>query len=87
MKNIPNRIYLQTGLEDNGETCDDFDNLQTDCVSWCADKIYEDDLEFISVSFISRRIKELETELNDENSIYSEASCRFRIDELKKLIQ
>ena len=85
MQNIPNRIYLQTGLEDNGETSSDFNEL--DMVSWCADKIYSDDLEYISVSFISHRIKELETELNDENSIYSEASCRFRIDELKKLIQ
>ena len=32
-------------------------------------------------------LKELETELNNEDSSYSEASCRFRIDELKNLIK
>lgn len=37
--------------------------------------------------FISWRIKELETEIDNEDSIYSEASCRFRIDELKNLLK
>ena len=36
---------------------------------------------------ILSRIKELETELNNEDSTYSEASCRFRIDELKNLLK
>lgn len=38
-------------------------------------------------TLILARIKELETELNNEDGIYSEASCRFRIDELKNLIK
>lgn len=38
-------------------------------------------------NLILTRIKELETELNNEDSTYSEASCRFRIDELKNLIK
>lgn len=38
-------------------------------------------------NLILARIKELETELNNEESTYSEASCRFRIDELKNLIK
>lgn len=39
------------------------------------------------VDFISARIKELEDEMDNEDSIYSEASCRFRIDELKRLLK
>ncbi len=50
MKNIAKSVFLQTGLEGNEETCDDFDELYGGL--WCADKIYSDDLEFISVSFI-----------------------------------
>ena len=86
MKNIPNRIYLQTGLEHYGETCDDFGELNSSLISWCADKIYNDDLEFISVSSVLRRIKELEEEIENGDSTYSETSCRIRINELKKLI-
>ena len=39
------------------------------------------------IDFISARIKELEDEMDNEDSIYSEASCRFRIDELKRLLK
>lgn len=82
MKNIPNRIYLQTALEEHGETCDDFNDLQTDYISWCADKIYSDDLVFISVGFILARIKELEKDpyIDDEHR-------KHRIKELKNLIK
>lgn len=83
MKNQPKFIYLQTGLEDCGETCSDFDEL--DMVSWCTDKIYSDDLQYISVYFIFSRIKELETELDNENSIYPEHNCKVIINELKNL--
>ena len=82
MKNIPNKIHLVLGTDSGVE---DFKTLQD--VTWCSDKIYDDDLEFISVNFISARIKELESEIENEDSIYSEVSCRFRIDELKNLIK
>jgi hypothetical protein len=85
MKNQPKFVYLQTGLEECGETCSDFDEL--DMVSWCADKIYSDDLKYVSVFSVLARIKELEKEIENEDSVYSEASCRFRIDELKNLIK
>ena len=55
MRNQPNKIYLQIDLEDNGETCEDFNELSD--ISWCVDKIYSDDLEYISVSFISAEIE------------------------------
>lgn len=50
MKNQPTKIFLQTGLEDNGETCEDFNELHG--ISWCSDKIYGDDLCYISVSSV-----------------------------------
>lgn len=56
MKNIPKFIYLQAGLEDNTEMCEDFNELSG--ISWCVDKIYSDDLSFISVSFLHEKIKE-----------------------------
>ena len=80
MKNQPIKIFLQTGLEDNVEMCDDFNEL--DGISWCADKIYEDDLEYISVDSILRRIKELEA----DKYIDSEHK-KQRIKELKNLIK
>lgn len=51
-----------------------------------------DDINFLLILFdarnkaIENRIKDLETEISNEYSIYSEASCRFRIDELKNLL-
>lgn len=65
MKNIPNRIYLQTGLKDNAEMCEDFNEL--DGISWCADKIYSDDLQFVSVDFILAEIEKLK-----KNTVYGE---------------
>ena len=82
MKNIPNKIHLVLGTDSGVE---DFKTLQD--VTWCSDKIYDDDLEFISVDFISARIKELEAEIENEDSEYSITNCRFAIKELKNLIK
>lgn len=85
MKNIPKVIYLQTGIEQYGESCEDFNEL--DNISWYVDKIYGDDLQFISVDSILARIKELEAEIDNEYSNESEMSCMFKINELKRLIE
>jgi hypothetical protein len=45
MKNIPKVIYLQ--IDADGETPEDFNEL--DGVSWCTEKINENDLEFRAV--------------------------------------
>ena len=47
------------------------------------DFIYYDDF----VDVISARIKELETEIENEDSEYSVVNCRFAIKELKNLIK
>lgn len=82
MKNIPQKIHLQIGLEQYGETCKDFKELNSSLISWCSDKIYEDDLEFISVDFILARIKELERDpyIDSEHK-------KQRIKELKLLLK
>ena len=88
MKNTPNKIYLQTALEDNGETCEDFKELSN--VSWADEKIYCDDLEFISVDFILRRIKELEEQKFDtttKDGQYNFNLTSTVINELKNLIK
>lgn len=60
MKNTPPKIYLQVGLEQYGESCNDFNELSN--ISWCADKIYGDDLQFISVSYLLAEIHKLYAE-------------------------
>jgi hypothetical protein len=48
MKNIPDKIYLQ--IDADGETPEDFNELHG--VSWCADRIYPNDIEYVRESFI-----------------------------------
>lgn len=82
MENIPNKIFLNIGTDEEDL---DFNSLSE--VTWSNDRIFDSDLEFISSVFILRRIEELEKEIENEDSVYSEAGCRFRIDELKNLLK
>ncbi len=43
MKNIPPEIYLQ--VDADGKTPEDFSELHE--VSWCADRIYKNDIEYV----------------------------------------
>ena len=45
MKNIPNKIYLQIG--DNTPKDVDFNDL--DEVTWCAERISKNDIEYVRV--------------------------------------
>lgn len=45
MKNIPDKIYLQIGAD----TPKDVDFKDLDEVTWCADKISENDIEYVRV--------------------------------------
>lgn len=44
MKNIPDKIYLQIGFDPVVD--DDFNDLDTEAVSWCQDRIFESDIEY-----------------------------------------
>jgi hypothetical protein len=81
-KNQPNRIYLNIGAD--GE-CQDFEELVG--VSWSDSRINDDDLEYISVSSVLARIKELEAEIDNDESEYSITSLRMMIKELKYIIK
>jgi aldehyde:ferredoxin oxidoreductase len=77
MKNQPKFIYLNIGAD--GEV-EDFKTLSE--VTWCEDRVNDDDLEFISVSSILARIKEL------EKDVYIDSEHKkHRIKELKNLIK
>ena len=81
MKNIPQKIYLQTALEEYGETCEDFNELSD--LSWCSDKVFNDDLEFISVDFILAEIDKLKDYANSSDEY---EKVEFAINILKKLL-
>lgn len=87
MKNQPKFIYLQTGLEEYGETFEDFEELDSNLISWRADKIYSDDLEYISVFSVLARIKELEEKLIPKISTQTRVTIMYTINELKQLIK
>ena len=58
MKNTPNKIFLNIGTDEKDL---DFNTLSE--VTWSKDRVFDSDLEFISVSFLSaeidKEIKEL----------------------------
>ena len=85
MKNKPEKIYLNLGTNGGVE---DFKTLSE--VTWCEDRVNDDDLEFISVSSILARIKELERRQFDTTdktgmNLFNINSCV--INELKNLIK
>lgn len=44
MKNTPEKIYLQIGAE--GVPVEDYNDLSTLDITWCVDRINEDDIEY-----------------------------------------
>ncbi len=43
MKNVPKKIYLQTGIDDDME--EDFNNLRE--VTWCKDRVNKSDICYV----------------------------------------
>ena len=56
MKNLPLSIYLQVGFEHDKD--DDFNSLETSEISWCTDRIYGTDIEYV----LFAKFEELQTE-------------------------
>lgn len=84
MKNKPKFVYLQTGV---GHKIDNFNELDRDFVTWSADKIYSNDLQFLSVDFILARIKEIEEELKNEDSSFDRKILNIQISTLKNILK
>jgi hypothetical protein len=66
MKNIPKIIYLQ--IDADGETPEDFKDLSG--ISWCADKIHDNDIEYVLSSELAA--------LKEENERLKEELKRFK---------
>jgi hypothetical protein len=64
--NIPKTIYLQ--IDADGETPNDFKDLSG--ISWCADKIYDNDIEYVLSSELAA--------LQEENERLKEELKRFK---------
>ena len=79
MKNAPNHIYLNIGAD--GE-CQDFEELVG--VSWCEDRINDDDLEYISVLSLFAEIDRLKDYANSSDDY---EKVEFAINILKNLLK
>jgi len=44
--NVPNKIYLQTGLDETEETID-FNDLFKKYITWSSERIYKTDIEYL----------------------------------------
>ena len=47
MKNVPKKIYLQIGEDADLE--EDFNELSNEDITWCKDKINDNDIEYVRV--------------------------------------
>ena len=63
MKNTPNKIFLNIGTDEKDL---DFNTLSE--VTWSKDRVFDSDLEFISVSFLSAEIHKMYMEENVSES-------------------
>lgn len=63
MKNTPNKIFLNIGTDEEDL---DFNTLAQ--VTWSKDKVFDSDLEFISVSFLLAEIHKMYMEENVSES-------------------
>ena len=79
MKNTPNKIFLNIGTEEKDL---DFNTLSE--VTWSKNRVFDSDLEFISVSFLLAEIDKLKDYANAADD-YEKAE--FAINILKKLLK
>ena len=88
MKNIPNKVFLQTLAGKVGEDVDCFNHLTSNYnISWNVSRIYEDDLKFISVSFLREKLEEIEDELKSvEGDSMSAGQKRIRLRGIKNML-
>ena len=59
-KKLPQKIYLQIG-----EDCDCVDFSKLSDVTWCKDKIFKNDLEYVSIDYLYEVEKERDEAINE----------------------
>ena len=69
MENVPNKIYLQIGDDCPNDV--DFNELVG--VSWCSDRINDNDIEFILVPRVGQPVPD--TEANDNKHAVKSSFC------------
>ena len=79
MKNIPNRIYLNLGLQ---EDCADIDFNELSEITWSQDKVDDDDIEFVRKEPIDWEARRFELVKECLKSILSDPECEITPDEL-----
>lgn len=91
MKNIPTKIYLQLG--DCIENVEDFKELDEQSITWCEDKLFPNDLEYISVleakSLVAKALKILKSkaiELYYDNEADADIDNLIRNIDAKEII-
>jgi len=84
MKNTLNKIYLQLVSKEYEGICKNSKEMGSKSIFCHTEKMYQEDLEFISVDFISARIKELEQEFSISDK---KIELHRAITELRNLIK
>ena len=79
MENTPNKIFLNIGTDEKDL---DFNTLSE--VTWSEDKVFDSDLEFISVSFLLARINKLKDYANATDEF---EKAEFAINIIKNLLK
>lgn len=72
MKNIPSKIYLQTGHEN---PVADFNMLDLESITWSADRINDTDIEFALVRKESEELICPNCNSVDTQIIYAQSDC------------
>lgn len=84
MKNIPEKIYLQTGIDKEDAEDIDFKDLHEGGISWHSDRIYESDIEYVQSDTFNKAI-ELLSRVSDK-VVIGTRGLGFEVNEFLKSI-
>lgn len=79
MKNIPNKIYLNLGLQEDSADID-FDELSE--VTWSKDKVDANDIEYVRKEPVDWEARKFELVKTAMKAILSDPECEITTDEL-----
>lgn len=79
MKNIPNKIYLNLGLQKDS-TDIDFNELSE--ITWSQDKVDADDIEYVRKEPVDWEARRFELVRESLKSILSDPECEITLDNL-----